>query len=391
MVGGLVGASTAQATFPGVNGKIAWMSDRDDPEGVDIWIANADGSNPINLSADVPGVDRSPSFSPDGSQIAFERNSKVMVMNADGSGAREIPIGTIQFMNYNGPAFGADGKTVVFEGREGTNDNIYSVNIDGPPNVQNLTPSVPQQDTSPAVSPDGNRIAFVSYRPGSLGGGDIYVANANGSSPQNLSQRTAVDSTADFSPDSSNVLWASVNAGAFDLFEAPAAGGAPTPFAPTPGVVEYQPAYSPDGTQRLYTTTRFGGDDDIVVADSSGQVVSNVSEPGVGSATNDLEATWAVAVEVTRSVALQRKGRKKLVGTIESTEPGCVSDTPVSLFRKRKGPDKELGTPTTDAEADFKLKRRKPLEGKFYATIAREERSGVAICLDARSPRVARG
>jgi hypothetical protein len=54
----------------------------------DIWIMDADGSNNIQLT-DSPTSDLAPSWSPDGTQIAFvsyrDGNAEIYVMNADGS------------------------------------------------------------------------------------------------------------------------------------------------------------------------------------------------------------------------------------------------------------------------------------------------------------------
>ena len=51
-----------------------------------IFVMNADGSDQVNLS-NSPEHDYYPSWSPDGTKIAFDRGSKndIFVMNADGS------------------------------------------------------------------------------------------------------------------------------------------------------------------------------------------------------------------------------------------------------------------------------------------------------------------
>lgn len=54
-----------------------------------IWVMNADGSNPVQLSAGAVN-DRVPVWSRDGEQIAFQRNSSIWVMNADGSNQRNV-------------------------------------------------------------------------------------------------------------------------------------------------------------------------------------------------------------------------------------------------------------------------------------------------------------
>ena len=95
---------TAQAGFPGTNGKIAFARcsfDELEPDlytDCDIWTMNADGSNEQNLNAgeDPVALDYNPSWSADGTKIAFvsERNAPtgadIYLMNADGS--NETPL-----------------------------------------------------------------------------------------------------------------------------------------------------------------------------------------------------------------------------------------------------------------------------------------------------------
>lgn len=74
------------ASFPGVNGKIVFFSDRDG--NYEIYVMNADGSSQTRLTNN-PAADYLPDWSPDGSKIAFtssrDGNAEIYVMNADGS------------------------------------------------------------------------------------------------------------------------------------------------------------------------------------------------------------------------------------------------------------------------------------------------------------------
>lgn len=66
----LVTAGPARAAFPGKNGKITFMSDRDDGN-EEIHAMNPDGSAQINSTRNA-AIDSDPSFSPDGKKITFE-------------------------------------------------------------------------------------------------------------------------------------------------------------------------------------------------------------------------------------------------------------------------------------------------------------------------------
>ena len=66
-------------------GLVAFCSDQDGD--FEIWVMNADGSNPHQLTNNA-AMDLSPSWSPDGNRIAFvsdrDGNDEIYVMNADG-------------------------------------------------------------------------------------------------------------------------------------------------------------------------------------------------------------------------------------------------------------------------------------------------------------------
>jgi Tol biopolymer transport system component len=86
-------SESGDAAFPGVNGKIAYSSgDSYSYSSAAIWSANADGGSPTLLTAG-PGVS-APSYSADGSQIAFDRESGVAVMTGTGLGLTQLLVGS---------------------------------------------------------------------------------------------------------------------------------------------------------------------------------------------------------------------------------------------------------------------------------------------------------
>src|SRR6266571_4768392 len=171
---------TAQATFQLSCGAplrpIAFSSNRD--YSTSIYAMNAEGSNPVNLTTN-PAADRAPAWSPDGQKIAFEtdRDGKVAiyVMNADGLGSATQLINTAA--DDQAPVWSPDGTKIGFE----AGGDVYVMNADGS-NPVNVTNS-PEWNSGIVWSPDGRTIAFGTSNTSS-GYGEIWVVNADGSSPR---------------------------------------------------------------------------------------------------------------------------------------------------------------------------------------------------------------
>lgn len=125
----------------------------------------------------------SPSWSPDGKQIAFwSRIGNTFVpkiMKADGSGLRTLF--TLTENDFGAPIFhwSPDGSHLLFE----KNLDIYSVRADGS-QLHNLTNDGRESlDSSPIWSPDGKQILFVSRKSYAYGGNnsELQITQADGS------------------------------------------------------------------------------------------------------------------------------------------------------------------------------------------------------------------
>jgi Tol biopolymer transport system component len=143
-----------------------WVVYRDSTRGInkndEIAVARADGSNRRLITVD-PANDWGPAWSPDGSTIAFNSDReggrlRGYLVDPDGSNLRPLSIDA--WVEY--PSFSPDGTRIAFMGHQGQDYEIYVADI-ATGAVEQLTDS-PGQDGWPAWSPDGSRIAFTSVR-----------------------------------------------------------------------------------------------------------------------------------------------------------------------------------------------------------------------------------
>ena len=163
--------------------KVAFSMSQEDGNS-HLWIADASGENARQLTSGF-GINSSPSFSPDGKQIAYvsnrSGNPQIYVIATEGGEPRRL---TFQG-NYNQtPEWSPRGDLIVFTARdERAAFDIFTVEP-ASGKITRLT-----QDTGnneePSWSPNGRLIAFTSTRTGKS---QLYVMSADGSAQRQVTQ-----------------------------------------------------------------------------------------------------------------------------------------------------------------------------------------------------------
>jgi len=177
-------------------------------------------------------------------------NPEIYAMNVDGSNLTRL---TDDPAFDDSPALSPDGTQIVFlTARHDPNPQfpnlkyeIYRMEADGS-NLHRLTYTEAAED-HPAWSPDGSQILFDADYDGD-GLSEIYTMNSDGTGVTRLTFTTANDQFADWSPDGSQIAFASDRNGNWDIFVMDVNGNNPRALTAGPNW-ELFPAWSPDGEQ----------------------------------------------------------------------------------------------------------------------------------------------
>ena len=276
-------AASAFAAYPGANGKIAYESD--DGADSDIVVMNSDGTGQTNLNNDpsaMPADDRDPSWSPDGTKIAWARQSEghvnIHVMNADGSAPVNLTPGAEITGQANGgiePTWSPDGTHIAYN----HSGEIWVMGAAAGGGKVRLEFG-PELEQWPAWSPDGTEMAFVRR-------GDIWVGPSVGGTGTQRTTMAGAEVDPDWAPNGSRITFGGPVG---DIWVMNADGSGQTNL--TTGLNEQGtlPAWSPDGAKLVFGSNGFTAPNgfDIFVMNANGTGVTRLDT----GTTIDLDPDW---------------------------------------------------------------------------------------------------
>jgi len=200
----------------------------------DLYVASADGQSLQQLTQNQPPIQPGteayvrnsvwaldPAWMPDGQRIVYvsDLNSAknyLWLIPSNGGAPQQIPASTVPGDNVESPAVSPDGTRIAFAHRTTTEDglrrrtDLWVLNL----TTGEVVPLVQGGDGSyaPAWSPDGNWIAYVG-RQGEAN--NLFVVPATGGEPVQLTTSGAIASPA-WSPDGSMIAFLQLEGGTFE-------------------------------------------------------------------------------------------------------------------------------------------------------------------------------
>jgi TolB protein len=234
-----------------------------------LFTMNPDSSEITQITQDSWNHD-TPSWSPDGKKIAFvsdqNKHSVVYIMQVDRTGLERLSPENAESIH---PTWSPDSTKVIYCADDDLappkkNDaSIYLVDVNSKEIKTLITGAV---NTYPSFSPDGKKIAFRKMI-GDMNS-EVFVANADGTEPKNLSNHMAFDGWPAWSPDGKLIAFSSNRRANYQIHVMNADGSGVRLVANTEGRAT-EPRWSPDGKTIYFTNCRkvdFGVDCEVMVA-----------------------------------------------------------------------------------------------------------------------------
>jgi TolB protein len=196
---------------------------------------------------------------------------ELQIADADGYGAQTILASNEPIIS---PAWSPDGTRLAYVSFERKKPIVYIQSL--LTGSRTVAANFKGSNSAPAWSPDGKRLAVVLTKDGNS---QIYLINADGSGVTRLTNTGTIDTEPNFSPDGQWVIFTSDRGGSPQIYRVPVTGGAPERLT-FEGSYNVTPRYAPDGKSFVFIQ-RNGGHFNVAMQDFVSRQLQLLTENGI--------------------------------------------------------------------------------------------------------------
>ncbi len=265
---------------------LVFASDQDGPL-LDVFLISLDGSNIANITQ-TPNSNEIPiTWSPDGDRVVFagDQSGASEIYLIETSGAEQLNL-TEREAAQSFDDWSASADQFILTSASDAMPSLLITDLAGSTHQALTDGSYPAAGGQ--WSPDGQQITYMAIGPESTTI-DIFVADVAGGEAVNITQSPSNDRFPRWSPDGSKIAFVSDRDGNSEIYVVDADGSNPTNLTNSLADESVQGdfSWSPDGTQILFHTNR-DNNVEVYVMDADGSNQVNVSNsPG-----DDYFAVW---------------------------------------------------------------------------------------------------